>query len=152
MESISQKKPDLAQGCQTTAKKNQTGYGHCPPSFLIESDKLDGRIRLRVPVSPNRIELPLFFYTLEPKRCIRSIMPFGPVNPIDTLYGQFEYNCIHSRSLCAPLPLDTSHGGQDNLTEARTDVRSIMSPSGNKVCTSFHVYPLGCELAGIQWC
>ncbi|GBN36154.1 hypothetical protein AVEN_167671-1 [Araneus ventricosus] len=52
-------------------------------------------------------------------------MPFVPVNPIDTPYGQFVYNYTHPRKLLCLFPLDTSHGGQDNLKEARTDVRSI---------------------------
>ncbi|GBM05919.1 hypothetical protein AVEN_135282-1 [Araneus ventricosus] len=114
-------------------------------------------------------------------------MPFGLVNPIDTPYGQFLYNCPYPRkplcsvpfghiargsgqlssskkasvlcslwthrtgvrttvliqeSLSALFPLDTSHRGQDNLTEARTDARSIMSLSGSIVCSSFHLYPL----------
>ncbi|GBM58970.1 hypothetical protein AVEN_230084-1 [Araneus ventricosus] len=33
-------------------------------------------------------------------------------------------------SICALLPLVISHGGQDNLTEARTYLRSFMSPYG----------------------
>ncbi|GBM26743.1 hypothetical protein AVEN_175896-1 [Araneus ventricosus] len=48
-------------------------------------------------------------------------MPFGTVNPIDFPYGQFLFNYV---------ALDTSHAGQDDLTEARTGVRSIMLPIG----------------------
>ncbi|GBM71179.1 hypothetical protein AVEN_113173-1 [Araneus ventricosus] len=58
-------------------------------------------------------------------------MPFSPVNPIDSPYDQFVFNYTHPKK--SMLPSDASHAGQDDLTEARTDVRSIMSPYGSKV-------------------
>ncbi|GBO42867.1 hypothetical protein AVEN_206035-1, partial [Araneus ventricosus] len=60
-------------------------------------------------------------------------MPFGPANSIDTPYGQYVYDCTHPR-----MDLWTHRTGvKNNLTEARTDVRSIMSPYGSTVCSSY---------------
>ncbi|GBM45280.1 hypothetical protein AVEN_36642-1 [Araneus ventricosus] len=64
-------------------------------------------------------------------------MPSGPVNPIDTPYGQYVYNYTHPRSLCALFPMDISHWNQDDFTETRTDVRSSMYPCESTVCTFF---------------
>ncbi|GBO44397.1 hypothetical protein AVEN_13679-1 [Araneus ventricosus] len=41
-------------------------------------------------------------------------------------------------NLCALFPMDTTHGGQDNLTEARTDVRSIMITYVSMTDTELH--------------
>ncbi|GBN83981.1 hypothetical protein AVEN_177948-1 [Araneus ventricosus] len=70
-----------------------------------------------------------------------SIMLFGPVNQFDSQYGQFVFNYPHPRKPQCSVPLDTSHAGLDDLMEARTDVRSFLSPYESTVCTSFHVYP-----------
>ncbi|GBO45584.1 hypothetical protein AVEN_244962-1 [Araneus ventricosus] len=84
-----------------------------------------------------------------------SIMPFGPVNPIDSPFGQFVLNYTHPRKSMFSVVFGHIAPGQDNLTEARADVRPYMSPYGRTVCTSFHVYPfnnpLGSELRAIQW-
>ncbi|GBM58204.1 hypothetical protein AVEN_196708-1 [Araneus ventricosus] len=56
-------------------------------------------------------------------------------------YDQFVYNYPHSRKPPCSVPFGHIAQSQDNLTEARTDMRSIMSPYGNAVYTSFHVYP-----------
>ncbi|GBM98499.1 hypothetical protein AVEN_246735-1 [Araneus ventricosus] len=47
-------------------------------------------------------------------------MPFGPVNPIDTPYGQYVYN------LCTLFTMDISHRDQENLTEAMIEMLSYM--------------------------
>ncbi|GBM21942.1 hypothetical protein AVEN_187941-1 [Araneus ventricosus] len=57
-------------------------------------------------------------------------MPFGSVVEIDTPYGQYVPNYTHPRKPSL-FPMDTSQGDQDNLTTARTNVRSIMSPYGS---------------------
>ncbi|GBM49821.1 hypothetical protein AVEN_238178-1 [Araneus ventricosus] len=70
-----------------------------------------------------------------------SIMPFGLVNPMYSPYGQFVINYTHPRKPLCSVSNGHIAGVTDNLTEARTDVRSVMSPYRSTVCTSFHVYP-----------
>ncbi|GBM86598.1 hypothetical protein AVEN_131419-1 [Araneus ventricosus] len=73
-------------------------------------------------------------------------MPVGSVITIDTLMASMCTTTLIQESLWALFPSDISQGGQDNLAEARTDARSIMSPYGSTVCTSFHVSPLDSKL------
>ncbi|GBO33024.1 hypothetical protein AVEN_243488-1, partial [Araneus ventricosus] len=59
-------------------------------------------------------------------------MPFGPVNPIDNTYDQYVYNYTHPRKPLCSVSYGHIEQGQDNLTEARADVRSIISPYRSK--------------------
>ncbi|GBO40717.1 hypothetical protein AVEN_126546-1 [Araneus ventricosus] len=49
---------------------------------------------------------------------------------------------LTQESLCALLPLDTPNAGQDDLTEARTDARSIMSPCGSMESVAYKEYEI----------
>ncbi|GBM81327.1 hypothetical protein AVEN_47413-1 [Araneus ventricosus] len=76
-------------------------------------------------------------------------MPFGPVNPIDTPYGQFVYDYTHPRK---PLCFVSFGQGQDNLTEARTDVplREHGFHFLPRIPIQLTGLPLGSELGVIQ--
>ncbi|GBM26845.1 hypothetical protein AVEN_32093-1 [Araneus ventricosus] len=60
-------------------------------------------------------------------------MPYGPANLIDAPYGQFVYNYTQPRKSVCCVAFKHIARGQDDLTEARTEVKSIMSPYGNTV-------------------
>ncbi|GBM84155.1 hypothetical protein AVEN_31230-1 [Araneus ventricosus] len=89
-------------------------------------------------------------------------MPFGHVNPIDSPYGQFVFNCTHPRkSLCSVAFGDIARGPRRlNRSKDR----------GSIVCEVNHVSlwehgmhflprkpiqlirnPLGSELGSVQW-
>ncbi|GBO20264.1 hypothetical protein AVEN_224170-1 [Araneus ventricosus] len=71
-------------------------------------------------------------------------------NPIDTSYGQFVYNYTHPRKHLRSVPFGPSHRDQDNLKEARTYVRSVMSPFIPPIPIQLTRNPLCSELGGIQ--
>ncbi|GBM26844.1 hypothetical protein AVEN_32092-1 [Araneus ventricosus] len=50
------------------------------------------------------------------------VMPYGPANLIDAPYGQFVYNYTHPRKSVCSVAFKHIARGQDDLTEARTDL------------------------------
>ncbi|GBN00393.1 hypothetical protein AVEN_16863-1 [Araneus ventricosus] len=87
-------------------------------------------------------------------------MPFIPVNPIDTPYGQYEYNCTHPRkSLCSVSYARESiprGSGQLNGSEDRCEVNHVsLREHGMHFLPCIPIQltgnPLGSELGGIQW-
>ncbi|GBO37130.1 hypothetical protein AVEN_216342-1 [Araneus ventricosus] len=83
-----------------------------------------------------------------------SIMTFGPINPIDPSYGQFVLNSTHPRNPLCSVGFGHIARGSDDLSEARTNVRSIISPYGRhflkRITTQLTGNPLGSEFEGIQ--
>ncbi|GBN06905.1 hypothetical protein AVEN_16852-1, partial [Araneus ventricosus] len=51
-------------------------------------------------------------------------MAFGPVNRIDSLYGQFVFKYTYPRKPLCSVAFGHITRGQDDLTEARTDMWS----------------------------
>ncbi|GBM13810.1 hypothetical protein AVEN_129472-1 [Araneus ventricosus] len=54
-------------------------------------------------------------------------MPFGPVNPIDTPYGQYVYNFTHSRKPLCSVPFGhiARRSGQLNGSKDRCEANHV---------------------------
>ncbi|GBO12840.1 hypothetical protein AVEN_17089-1 [Araneus ventricosus] len=85
-------------------------------------------------------------------------MPFGPVNPIDTPYGQFVCNYTHPRKPLCSVPYGHIARGSRQLN-GRKDRCEVNHVSLREHCKHFLPRipiqltgnPLCSELGGIQW-
>ncbi|GBN62211.1 hypothetical protein AVEN_79153-1 [Araneus ventricosus] len=87
-----------------------------------------------------------------------SIMTFGPINPIDSPYGQFVCNYTHPRKIlcCVAFGHRVRFIGQLNGSKDSCEVNHV---SLREYGMHFHPRipiqrtgdPLGSELGGIQW-
>ncbi|GBO33238.1 hypothetical protein AVEN_22238-1 [Araneus ventricosus] len=87
-----------------------------------------------------------------------SILPFGPVNPIDSPFGQFVFNSTHPRKpLCSVAFGHIAHGsGQFNGSKDRCEViRVSVREYGMHFLPRIPIQLTGnlldSELGGIQW-
>ncbi|GBN29250.1 hypothetical protein AVEN_76633-1 [Araneus ventricosus] len=85
-----------------------------------------------------------------------SIMPFGPINPIDSPFGQFVFSFTHPRKpLCSVAVGHIARGsGQLNGSEDRCEVIHISVREHGflpRIPIQLTRNPLCSELGGIQW-
>ncbi|GBO18551.1 hypothetical protein AVEN_86671-1 [Araneus ventricosus] len=88
----------------------------------------------------------------------KSIMPFGPLNPIDSLYGQFVFNYTHPRNPLCSVPFGhiACGSGRLNGSKDRSEVNHVsLWEHGMHFLPSIPIQltgnSLGSELDGIQW-
>ncbi|GBM26858.1 hypothetical protein AVEN_266292-1 [Araneus ventricosus] len=87
-----------------------------------------------------------------------SILPFGPVNPIDSPFGQFVFNSTHPRKPLCSVAFGHIARGSGRLKGSK-DRCEVIHASLREHCMHFFPRipiqltenPLGSELGGIQW-
>ncbi|GBO00890.1 hypothetical protein AVEN_162730-1 [Araneus ventricosus] len=85
-------------------------------------------------------------------------MPFGPVNAIDTPYGQILYNYTHLRKPLCSVSFGhfTLGSGQLNVSKNRCEINHVSLREHDmdflpRIPIQLTGYPSGYELVGIQW-
>ncbi|GBN12827.1 hypothetical protein AVEN_215691-1 [Araneus ventricosus] len=85
-------------------------------------------------------------------------MPFGPVNPIDSPYGQFVFNYTHPRKpLCSVAFGHIARGsGRLNGNKDRCEINHVSLREHGlhflpRIPIQLAGNPSGSELGGIQW-